>query len=76
MSADSRRGHDMEAALEVRDPELRDVDDESHAPGDSSVDTESMDGREESVMGPEDPVPHVDEDDFELPLQGCVDCPR
>ena len=59
VSADSRHGHDTEAALEVRDPELRD-DDESHAPGDSSVDTESMDGREESVMGPEDHVPHVE----------------
>ena len=68
VSADSRRGHDMEAALEARDPELRDVDDESHAPGDSSVDTESMDGREESVMGPEDHVPHVEEEDLELPL--------
>ena len=68
VSADSRRGHDMEAA-EVRDPELRDVDDESRAAGDSSVDAESMDGREESVMGPEDPVPHVEED-LELPLPG------
>ena len=71
VSADSRRGHDMEAALEV-DPELRDVDDESRAAGDNSVDTKSMDGREESVMGPEDPVPHVEEEDVELPRGAVV----
>ena len=65
VSADSRREHDMEATLEGRDPELRDVD-EFYAPpsGDSSVDTESMDGWEESVVSDY----HVLQVDLEVPL--------
>ena len=68
VSADSGREHDMEAIPEERDPELREVDDDvSHAPNseDNSVDT---DDREESVMGQEDHVPQVEEEDLELPL--------
>ena len=56
---------------EERDPELREVDDDvSHAPHseDSSVDTASIDDREESVMGQEDHAPQVEEEDLELPL--------
>ena len=48
-------------------PQTPDVD-----AGDSSVDTESMDGREDSVMGPEDPVPHVEEDLELLLRRGAV----